>query len=97
MTKGIDEHDINIDEMDKDISDDIPFTLALQGLPDPSGGVAQTAGVQEGQGAPGSNNGAPLPPGPGPGRGNKVRPGDNLAKPKAPGGAPPNPAPGTGV
>jgi hypothetical protein len=80
------DQDINIPQVNKEIADDIPFLLALQGKPDVTQQVAQTAGL-----APGSNNGAPLPPGPGPGRGNKVAPGDNLAQ------LPPDGAPGTGV
>ncbi len=78
---------INVNEVDKRIADDIPFLLAMQGMPDPTQQVAQTAGM-----APGSNNGAPLPPGPGPGRGNKFAAGDNMASK-----APPNGAPGKGV
>ncbi len=81
------DQDINIPEVDKEIADDIPFILAAKGMPDPTQQVAQTAGMD-----PGSNNGAPLPPGPGPGRGNKVTAGDNLASK-----APPNGAAGSGV
>jgi len=64
-------------EVDKKIADDIPFILAMQGKPDQTKQVAQTAGIDPGQ--KGSNNGAPLPPGPGPGRGNRYAPGDNMA------------------
>jgi len=73
---------------DKQIADDVPFLLAMQGKPDPAGGVAQTAGLDPGQAPPGSNNGAPLPPGPGPGRGNMHAPGDNLASKAPANGAP---------
>ena len=63
-------------ELDREIADDIPVILAIQGKPDMSGGAA---GVGQTEGM-GSNNGAPLPPGPGPGRGNKNVPGDGAAK-----------------
>jgi len=82
------EEGISISQMDKEIADDIPFILSIQGKPDPSGQVAQTNGLQQPGDGPGDNNGAPLPPGPGPGRGNKFAPGDGLAK------APPNASPG---
>lgn len=72
---------------DKRIADDIPILLAMQGKPDVSSGVAQTAGLE----GKGDNNGAPLPPGPGPGRGNTSAPGDNGAS------APANAAPGSPV
>lgn len=73
-------------EMDKQIADDIPFILNMKGTPDITAQVAQTPGMQ------GDNNGAPLPPGPGPGRGNAFAPGDNMAA-----SMPPNGGPGTGV
>jgi hypothetical protein len=82
------DEDINPTVVNKEIADDIPFLLALQGKQDPAGGVAQTNGTQ-----PGDSNGAPLPPAPGPGRGNVYGAGDNLAS----GTPPPNGAPGTGV
>ncbi len=78
---------INPAEADKEIADDIPFILSMKGVPDPTQQVAQTEGL-----SPGSNNGAPLPPGPGPGRGNKFAPGDGMA-----GKPPPNGAPGSSV
>lgn len=78
---------INPAEVDKRIADDIPFILSMKGMPDPTQQVAQTEGL-----SPGSNNGAPLPPGPGPGRGNKFAPGDGMA-----GKPPPNGAPGSSV
>lgn len=63
--------------VDKEIVDDTEIIGALQAaLKGTPSGVAQTAGVQEG--TPGNNNGAPLPPAPGPGRGNKIMPGDGL-------------------
>lgn len=80
VRKNLDE-EIDPIEVEKQIADDIPVILALQGKPDPGtgAGVAQTDGGKAG------NNGAPLPPGPGPGRGNKVVPGDNAASGVTPG------------
>ena len=71
-------------EVDKAIADDIPFLLAIQGKQDPTQQVAQTPGMQPNQ--PGDNHGAPLPPGPGPGRGNRFAPGDDLAQKPTVGG-----------
>lgn len=88
IQKRLDE-DINPAEEAKLILDDIPLMLSLQGKPDPAAQVGQTAGL-----APGDNNGAPLPPGPGPGRGNKFATGDGLAKKPA---LPPNTTPGQKV
>lgn len=93
------EDEINIPQVDREISEDVPFLLALQGKVDVSG-VGQTSGPQgtttsvpNAAGVPGSSNGAPPPPGPGPGRGNKFAPGDNLGGPKVPS----NGTPGTPV
>lgn len=69
------DEDIDSDKVEKELADDIPVILALQGKQDVASGVAQTAGLE----GKGDNNGAPLPPGPGPGRGNKAAPGDNGA------------------
>lgn len=88
VQENLDEN-INPAEVDKELSDDIPFLLQLQGKP--AAGVAQTAGLQPGAG---SNNGAPLPPGPGPGRGNTK---EKMAAEAAGAKPPPNAAPGTGV
>jgi hypothetical protein len=74
------DEDVQPSVEDKQIADDIPFILAAQGLPDASQ-VQGSQGVQGDFGV-GTNNGAPLPPGSGPGRGNKVVPGDNMASPK---------------
>lgn len=74
------DEDVQPSVEDKQIADDIPFILAAQGLPDASQ-VQGVPGVQGDFGV-GTNNGAPLPPGAGPGRGNKVVPGDNMASPK---------------
>lgn len=78
---------VNKAEVDEGLREDTAlvaaWTQALAGQKEAPGGVAQS------EGAPGSNNGAPLPPGPGPGRGH-VKPGNT---PKAP----PNARPGTGV
>lgn len=82
------DEEIKPEEVNKQLADDIPFINALKGVPNQTGQVAQTSGAPEDQ--TGSNNGAPLPPGPGPGRGNKYAPGDNAA-----GKAPPSAAPGT--
>lgn len=71
------DEDIDSAKEDKRIADDIPINLASQGIPETSG-VAQTPGLDPGQEAPGDNHGAPNPPKPGPGRGNKFTPGDNL-------------------
>jgi hypothetical protein len=73
----LEEEGLDIERIEREIADDIPLMLALQGKPDPSG-VGQTEGN--------SNNGAPLPPGPGPGRGNLNVPGDNRGGPQPAGG-----------
>lgn len=88
IRKNLDE-EIDDIQVDKEIADDIPVLMALQGKPDLSSGVGQTAGAA----GKGDNNGAPHPPGPGPGRGNKAAPGDNGATPTTPANA----APGSGV
>lgn len=75
IRKNLDEDLSNPEHLDKEIADDIPIILALQGKPDVATGAAQTPGTD----GAGDNNGAPLPPGPGPGRGNLAAPGDNAA------------------
>jgi hypothetical protein len=51
------DEEIDGPRVDKEIADDIPFMLALKGLPDPSGGVAQTEGADPQQ--TGGNNESP--------------------------------------
>lgn len=72
MRANIDE-EIDALAVDRGIADDVPVLMALSGKAE--GGPN---GVAQSDTSKGSNNGAPLPPGPGPGRGNKFAPGDNM-------------------
>lgn len=80
------DEEINIRQVNKELADDIPFLLALQGKPDPTAQVAQTAGVQDGD-TTSPINGAPAPAVAGPGRGNRHVAGDNMATPPPNGAA----------